>query len=614
MDDSKKTEKDDIFDDVDTSYSESSDKVNEEKSLHKPSPFLWLYDNISILGLQTYRYFKKSVLKFILLLCLPFKFLISLIIFIVKYFIDFIKRAISNTAKEAGFLFNDIKVVFLLLKQNKEANENQKEKTFSLIRKFSKTTFRKHSDFIKRTLSYALPLVMLLVLLSVINSYSDLNFALDVTYNGIHIGYIKNENVFRHAEDILEQRLEIGNQDTDNALDLMPEYKIAVVDVNEMSDANQICEQLITNSDSGLTTACGVYVDNKFIGSVMNEADASSVFKEYISNYCKANGINEDNPTVLVDLLEKVTYVEGLYSRSTLIDSLELNNYINQGTKSEIKQVTVKRKTSVDDFCKSYGITREQLISLNSSLSDSNDVPSDTVVNIISNIPFLNVTISNTITSVKEINYKTVEIKTDTLYQGVTKVISDGEKGEKTVTTLETYLGSKKLSTKEISSKITKEPVDKKVYVGTKPVPNNVSVYGADSGAFIWPVVNIKTVTSGFGYRYIFGGSSFHRGIDISGPGANGQPIIASASGIVEKVTSGSTGYGYCVLIDHGNGIKTRYAHCQAGSICVRVGQSVVQGQMIARVGNTGNSTGPHLHFEIIYNGSYANPLDYLTR
>ena len=79
-------------------------------------------------------------------------------------------------------------------------------------------------------------------------------------------------------------------------------------------------------------------------------------------------------------------------------------------------------------------------------------------------------------------------------------------------------------------------------------------------------------------------------------------------------MTSGNTGYGYSVLIDHGNGIKTRYGHCLAGSITVNVGDSVAQGQMIAQLGSTGNSTGPHLHFEIIYNGAYTNPLDYVSR
>ena len=93
-----------------------------------------------------------------------------------------------------------------------------------------------------------------------------------------------------------------------------------------------------------------------------------------------------------------------------------------------------------------------------------------------------------------------------------------------------------------------------------------------------------------------------------------GKPVIASAAGTVEKITTGNTSYGYSVLINHGNGIKTRYAHLLADSILVNVGDPVAQGQMIAQLGSTGNSTGPHLHFEIIYNGSYTNPLDYVTR
>ena len=138
--------------------------------------------------------------------------------------------------------------------------------------------------------------------------------------------------------------------------------------------------------------------------------------------------------------------------------------------------------------------------------------------------------------------------------------------------------------------------------------------YGVGEGTFIWPAVKAHTVTSGFGYRDLFGATNFHRGVDISGAGVLGTPIIASASGVVEKTTAGNTGYGYSVLIDHGGGIKTRYGHMLAGSILVNPGDQVVQGQMIGLLGSTGNSTGPHLHFEIMYNGAYTNPLDYVTR
>ena len=313
-------------------------------------------------------------------------------------------------------------------------------------------------------------------------------------------------------------------------------------------------------------------------------------------------------------MVEKVSYIQGLYSEKTLIDSDDLKEYLLTNSKSEISKYTVTKNDTVQSICISNNISPEQFYAINPNLDGESKIKKGESVNIIKSIPFINVTVSKTETETKKIGYKTIEIKTDTLYQGITKVINPGSDGEKEVVTLVTYVDGKKLSEKEISSTVTKEAVDKKVYVGTKPVPNNITVFGSQGGAFIWPTVGADTVTSGFGYRYIFGGTSFHRGVDIAGPGASGKPVVASASGVVEKVTSSNTGYGYSVLIDHGNGIKTRYAHCQAGSICVKVGQSVVQGQMIAKVGNTGNSTGPHLHFEIIYNGSYANPLKYLTR
>ena len=87
---------------------------------------------------------------------------------------------------------------------------------------------------------------------------------------------------------------------------------------------------------------------------------------------------------------------------------------------------------------------------------------------------------------------------------------------------------------------------------------------------------------------------------------------MASASGTVVVAVSGYSGYGHTVVIDHGNGLQTRYAHMASGSITVHVGQKVYQGQQIGKIGSTGNVTGPHLHFEVLKHGSKVNPLSYI--
>lgn len=126
------------------------------------------------------------------------------------------------------------------------------------------------------------------------------------------------------------------------------------------------------------------------------------------------------------------------------------------------------------------------------------------------------------------------------------------------------------------------------------------------SGRFIRPVDG--RLTSGFGMRVhpIFKVRKMHTGIDIAAPA--GTPIRAADSGVV--VEAGYLrGYGYTVIIDHGGGVATLYAHCSA--LLVAVGQEVQRGQVIARVGSTGYSTGPHLHFEVRVNGEPVNPMGY---
>ena len=128
-------------------------------------------------------------------------------------------------------------------------------------------------------------------------------------------------------------------------------------------------------------------------------------------------------------------------------------------------------------------------------------------------------------------------------------------------------------------------------------------------GAMIWPAPGYKTITSEYGMRVhpVTGAYKLHTGVDIGA--TYGSSFVAAANGIVVKATF-SPAYGNMVIIDHGGGVQTLYAH--GSEIMVEVGQTVSAGTEVLKVGSTGYSTGPHAHFEIRINGQTVNPLDYL--
>ncbi len=131
-------------------------------------------------------------------------------------------------------------------------------------------------------------------------------------------------------------------------------------------------------------------------------------------------------------------------------------------------------------------------------------------------------------------------------------------------------------------------------------------------GEWIWPVPTNGFISSPFGWRTLYGKPDNHIGIDIATGWGEGwsyisnQPIVAANSGTVTKAVYSNRGYGNYIIIDHGGNNFTLYGHCN--SLSVGVGDYVTQGQQIATVGSTGNSTGPHLHFEIRLNGTPVDP------
>ena len=133
-------------------------------------------------------------------------------------------------------------------------------------------------------------------------------------------------------------------------------------------------------------------------------------------------------------------------------------------------------------------------------------------------------------------------------------------------------------------------------------------------GEMMWPAPGYSKITCEYGWR--FNGTDFHTGIDISGSGIHGAKVVAANTGTVIftkqcPYNGYSYGYGTYAIVDHGGGITTLYAHMS--SLAVNVGDVVVMGQQIGNVGNTGWSTGAHLHFEVRKAGKSVNPLPYVT-
>ncbi len=178
------------------------------------------------------------------------------------------------------------------------------------------------------------------------------------------------------------------------------------------------------------------------------------------------------------------------------------------------------------------------------------------------------------------------------MYIGESEVIQEGQSGTHTVTDLVTYKGETEYTREQLQETVHVAAIAQIVRRGTKSKPT-----------YMYPCTNWP-ITSRFGYRW----GRLHAGTDVGVP--TGTTVRASRAGQV-TVAGWLGGYGNCVMIDHGDGVVTVYGHLS--EVTVSVGEYVDQGERVALSGNTGRSTGPHLHFEIRINGSPVDPEPYLA-
>lgn len=461
--------------------------------------------------------------------------------------------------------------------------------------------FRRHRRLFKAAANTVLPLLMAIVLVLEIHQWQTVTYALRVIYDGETIGYIANESVYLQARNLAVEKLSVGMDENERAdvLDA-PKYELSLVPINKMVDTSMLSDNLIRASDANITNACGVFIDGEFLCAIKNENDARSVF----------NAILEKQHTSLGEtagFLESVDYVQGLYpdNDNTMWDAQKLEQKL-AGDKRPAKYYTAQVGDSFSKIASDNHLTISELKALNPELGETILVGSELLVARASR--YVTPKIVRTEVRTEEIDFKTETSYNSKLFSGDRRIVRQGQKGVDKVTVRITTVEGVAYDWEEIDRVTVTAPVNEKIEVGTAKT-GSVGYYAGSysSRGFMWPAPTARMISQYFGHNG-------HKGLDITTSGALGKPIVAAAAGVVEIAGSTGNSYGQQVLINHGNGVKTRYAHCVTGSIRVRAGQRVTAGQQIASIGSTGNSTGPHLHFEVIVNGAVTNPLNYVSR
>ena len=278
-----------------------------------------------------------------------------------------------------------------------------------------------------------------------------------------------------------------------------------------------------------------------------------------------------------------------------------LENAIEEVTKDQEKEqiYEVVSGDTLSQIAEKNEIPLADLIAMNETIENENSmirVGDELIVTVPE--PELSVERMEEVYYEEDYEAEIVYVDNDDWYTTETKTLQEPSAGHRIVVANVSYRNREEVSREILKEEITYEAVPKIVERGTKIPPT-----------YIKPISGGR-LTSNFGRRKAptIGSSRNHKGIDWATP--VGTAVMASSAGTVAKAGWGS-GYGYVVYINHADGRQTRYGHLS--KVLVSPGQTVSQGQKIALSGNTGVSTGPHVHFEILVNGTQVNPFDYMN-
>ncbi len=431
--------------------------------------------------------------------------------------------------------------------------------------------------------------VIAIIFLTIVCAFFNMkNYTLgyEVIIDGTLVGYIDNQKVVKEAIIEVDKAVKtfVGEDETYTK---NPEYVRRLVDRDECMTVDDMTEYLIVNLDY-VVPSYGIYIDGEFVTAVTSEEIAKKVRAEYLIRY---SGVQITDDTVL-ETKEKYTYSLDYDHGINNLSSFEEAISILAGTDKELQKYTVVSGDTLSGIAEKFGMRSSvEIVALNPNLASGDVIHVGDEIIIEKAVPLLSVIATKTVEYEQAVPFEIEKQDDPNIYQGEYSIVSKGVEGRvKNVAKVKTENGIE-VKREILSSEVLSEPITEVRRVGTKTPPQ-----------FIRPCSGY--LSSRYGYRW----GRNHNGIDIAG--SHGSAIKAAASGTV-TYSGWMSGYGYYIIIDHGNGFQTAYGH--NSQLLVSKGQRVSQGQTIAKMGSTGRSTGTHLHFEIKKNGAYQNPLGYVS-